>query len=230
VDTLLVALRVALSLAVVVGLLWVLQRRMQKGTRRGPKASLVSVVGRQGLGQKASVVVVDVEGRRFVLGVTEQSVTVLHDAATPAETFATSLHAVDVESEGSPASPLRFPQAAHALAGAGSRNRSGDGLSGVTAAAADAGPSAADARTIAAGASEASAAITGTAITGTADSAALPVPLTFRPRHDRGIRAAEAAARAESGPGSSSRPNRLAGSILSPATWQQTAAALRQGR
>ena len=96
-DTLLVALRVALSLAAVVGLLWVLQRRMQKGTRRGPTASLVSVVGRQGLGQKASVVVVDVEGRRFVLGVTEQSVTVLHDAVSPAESFATTLHAADAD-------------------------------------------------------------------------------------------------------------------------------------
>jgi len=192
-DTLLVALRVALSLAVVVGLLWVLQRRMQKGTRRGPKASLVSVVGRQGLGQKASVVVVDVEGRRFVLGVTEQSVTVLHDAVSPAESFATTLHAADADAD----------------ADADSR--------------ATAGPFArADAST--------ARAHEGAATAAAADDEALPAPLTFRPRHDRGTRAADPAARDESGPGSSSRPNRLAGSILSPATWQQTAAALRQGR
>ncbi|MEC5150074.1 flagellar biosynthetic protein FliO [Cryobacterium sp. GrIS_2_6] len=177
-DTLLVALRVALSLAVVVGLLWVLQRRMQKGTRRGPKASLVSVVGRQGLGQKASLVVVDVEGRRFVLGVTEQSVTVLHDALSPAESFATTLRAGDADTT----------------------TRLSAGIAATT----STGVAAAD--------------------------EALPAPLTFRPRHDRGIRTAESALRAESGPGSSSRPNRLAGSILSPATWQQTAAALRQGR
>jgi flagellar protein FliO/FliZ len=83
VDTLLVALRVALSLAAVLGLLWVLQRRLAKGSRAA-RADLVRVVGRQGLGQKASVVVVDVDGRRFVLGVTEQSVTVLRDAEAPA--------------------------------------------------------------------------------------------------------------------------------------------------
>ena len=186
-DTLLVALRVALSLAVVVGLLWVLQRRMQKGTRRGPKASLVSVVGRQGLGQKASVVVVDVEGRRFVLGVTEQSVTVLHDAVSPAESFATTLHAADADS--------RATTGPFARAGASTAR-----------------------------------AYEGAATAATADDETLPAPLTFRPRHDRGTRAADPAARDESGPGSSSRPNRLAGSILSPATWQQTAAALRQGR
>ena len=190
-DTLLIALRVALSLAVVVGLLWVLQRRMQKGTRRGPKASLVSVVGRQGLGQKASVVVVDVEGRRFVLGVTEQSVTVLHDAPNPAESFATTLQAADAAD----------------AADAGTTTRR----------------SAAITATATAGAYEPAASVA-------ADDDELPAPLTFRPRHDRGTRAAESAVRAESGPGSSSRPNRLAGSILSPATWQQTAAALRQGR
>ncbi|TFB83832.1 flagellar biosynthetic protein FliO [Cryobacterium algoricola] len=188
-DTLLVALRVALSLAVVVGLLWVLQRRMQKGTRRGPKASLVSVVGRQGLGQKASVVVVDVEGRRFVLGVTEQSVTVLHDAVSPAESFATTLHAADADAD------------SRATTGPFAR---------------------ADAST--------ARAYEGAATAAAADDEALPAPLTFRPRHDRGTRAADPAVRDESGPGSSSRPNRLAGSILSPATWQQTAAALRQGR
>ena len=184
-DTLLVALRVALSLAAVVGLLWVLQRRMQKGTRRGPKASLVSVVGRQGLGQKASVVVVDVEGRRFVLGVTEQSVTVLHDAVSPAESFATTLHAADADAS------TRLAVRADASTGTG---------------------------------------VDAVAATVAADDEALPAPLTFRPRHDRSTRSAESAMRAESGPGSSSRPNRLAGSILSPATWQQTAAALRQGR
>jgi flagellar protein FliO/FliZ len=206
-DTLLIALRVALSLAAVVGLLWFLQRRVQKGTRRGARASLVTVVGRQGLGQKASVVVVDVEGRRFVLGVTEQSVTVLHDGETPAEGFATSLHAADAGADGSPASPLRFPHAAPVMAGGGSPLGGADGRPLITA---DAEP-----------------APSATASAADSDAAAVPAPLTFRPRHDRG---AGAPLRQESGPGSSSRPNRLAGSILSPATWQQTAAALRQGR
>ncbi|MEC5184670.1 flagellar protein FliO/FliZ [Cryobacterium sp. MP_3.1] len=80
-DTVVVALRVILSLAVVLGLLWVLQRRLNRGA--GARANnVVTVVGRQGIGQKASVVVVDVDGRRFVLGVTEQAISVLHDAET----------------------------------------------------------------------------------------------------------------------------------------------------
>ena len=41
---------------------------------------------------------------------------------------------------------------------------------------------------------------------------ALTPPLILRPRRDRAA------------------PSRIGGSILSPATWQQTAAALRQGR
>ena len=61
-DTLFVALRVALSLGVVLALLWVLQKRIAKGVRRpGRASSSVVVVGRQGIGAKASVVVVDVE-------------------------------------------------------------------------------------------------------------------------------------------------------------------------
>ena len=76
-DTLFVALRVLLSLAAVVGLLWFLQRRITAGTRSTRATKLVNVVTRQGLAQKASVVVIDVEGKRFLLGVTEHSVTVL---------------------------------------------------------------------------------------------------------------------------------------------------------
>jgi flagellar protein FliO/FliZ len=87
-DTLFVALRVLLSLAAVVGLLWFLQRRITKGTRSSRESRLVTVVTRQGLAQKASVVVIDVEGKRFLLGVTEHSVTVLDARELPAEATA----------------------------------------------------------------------------------------------------------------------------------------------
>ncbi len=89
VETLFVALRVLVVLGVIVGLLWFVQRRITRGrgarggrTRRG---NAVSVVGRQGVGPKASVVVVDVDGNRFVLGVTERQVSVLHTGARPQE-------------------------------------------------------------------------------------------------------------------------------------------------
>jgi flagellar protein FliO/FliZ len=92
VDTVVVGLRVVLSLGVVLALLWVLQKRLVKGGRAGTRAtSQVSVVARQGVGAKASVVVVDVEGERLVLGVTESSVTVLAAADRPVDAGALTL-------------------------------------------------------------------------------------------------------------------------------------------
>ena len=82
-DALFVALRVLLSLAAVVGLLWFLQRRITKGTQSTRATKLVNVVSRQGLAQKASVVVIDVGGKRFLLGLTEHSVTVLDATELP---------------------------------------------------------------------------------------------------------------------------------------------------
>jgi flagellar protein FliO/FliZ len=175
VDTLLVALRVALSLAVVLGLLWYVQRRVTGSPKAKRNASLVTVVGRQGIGQKASVVVVDVEGTRFILGVTEQSVNVLHSTASAASTAAmTSAAGI------STSSLTALPSSSDAFARI---------LSSATAA---------------------------TDATGTETSdAPLEPPLAFRPRRDRTQH---------------SKSGKLGGSILSPATWQQTAAALRQGR
>lgn len=94
-DTLFTIVRVIISLAVVSGLLWFAQRKSRKWTKRqsGP---VVTVVGRHSLGGKARVVVVEADGTRFVLGVTEGGVSVLksRDAdapeavATPAESAA----------------------------------------------------------------------------------------------------------------------------------------------
>ena len=148
-DTLIVAVRVVLSLGVVLALLWYLQRRLSRGALAKGATNPVTVVGRAPIGQKASVVVVEVEGTRLVLGVTEQAVTVLHEKslASPTSTLDDAMSA------------LGGPQIA---------------------------PASAFARSLAAA---------------TADDAA---PTT-----------ASAA---------------LAGSILSPSTWRQTAALLRQGR
>lgn len=77
------ALRVLLSLAAVLGLLWMVQRRLTRSGRMPGAAKPVNVVTRQAIAPKASVVVVDVDGQRFLLGVTEQSVTVLNAGAAP---------------------------------------------------------------------------------------------------------------------------------------------------
>ena len=156
-DTLIVAARVVLSLGVVLVLLWYLQRRLSRSKRALGVANPVTVVGRQAIGQKASVVVVDVDGTRLVLGVTEQSVTVLHENAPPT-TATPSLDAAIVALGGPDADAVSAPATAFARSLAAAR-------------ADDATPMSA------------------------------PVPSA-----------------------------RLAGSILSPATWRQTAALLRQGR
>jgi flagellar protein FliO/FliZ len=83
-----VALRVALSLAVVFGLIWFIHRRLTRGGKARNAAMPITVLGKQAVGQKASVVVIDADGTRFVLGVTEHNVSVLHSAESPAAAFA----------------------------------------------------------------------------------------------------------------------------------------------
>jgi len=115
-DTILVAVRVLLSLAAVVGLLWFLQRRITKGTVSTRATKLVNVVTRQGLAQKASVVVIDVEGKRFLLGVTEHSVTVLDTTDLPVLDTAAAFESALIKAEAAPAvqksavTPISFPQ------------------------------------------------------------------------------------------------------------------------
>ncbi|WP_141881287.1 FliO/MopB family protein [Homoserinimonas aerilata] len=94
-EDLFVALRVAVSLAAVLALVWWLHRRLTRGVKR-PSAKAVTVVTRQSLGQKASLVVVDVEGSRLVLGVTEHGVSVLQSAEMP-EPVLESVPALDSE-------------------------------------------------------------------------------------------------------------------------------------
>lgn len=82
-------LRVIVSLVAVFGLLFYLRKRVL--TRFGsPRASQLSVVERQGLGPKSSVVLLDVQGRRYLLGVAESSISVLDsfEAPEPVETDA----------------------------------------------------------------------------------------------------------------------------------------------
>ncbi|MCZ2403306.1 flagellar biosynthetic protein FliO [Paenarthrobacter sp. Z7-10] len=84
-DTVILALRVVLSLGAVVTVLWLVQRRMVRGTRTHGAADPLKVVARRGLGQKASVVLIDTGGQRFVLGVTEHAVNVLHSSEAPVD-------------------------------------------------------------------------------------------------------------------------------------------------
>lgn len=104
-------LRVAVSLAVVLGLLALAARAARRGGlgSRGPRSTArIEVVARQGLGRGSAVVVVRVAERALVLGVTDTSVTLLTDADPDV---------IDVEEPAAPgmvpaAGALRTPQSA----------------------------------------------------------------------------------------------------------------------
>jgi flagellar biogenesis protein FliO len=228
VDTLFVALRVALSLGVVLALLWVLQKRLVKGVRgSGKSAAPVTVVARQGLGAKASVVVVDVEGERLVLGVTESSVTVLSAAEVPGPAPLALVPAPVVpvtapqEARVTPIAPVAAPAPAVVPAPAPMS------FEAVLATQPPLPVAAVPAASIAAAAPAAP-----------APGAVAEAPELLRPRGAarRAATVASASATAARAPrdprerrrGRASTP--LEGSILAPGTWRQAAAALRAGR
>lgn len=66
-----------LSLAAVLGVLWYLQRRVARTQARRRDSEAITVLGRQGVGPKAQIVVVQTEDARYVLGVTEHGVSVV---------------------------------------------------------------------------------------------------------------------------------------------------------
>lgn len=78
-ETLFLVVRVAVSLGVVLAVIWFAHRRISATRARSRKPELVIIVARQSLAAKASIVVVDAEGRRLMLGVTEHGVSVLSD-------------------------------------------------------------------------------------------------------------------------------------------------------
>lgn len=90
-------LRVAFSLAVVLGLLWVSYRVASKTSRSAPRGrqEQLTVVARQGLSQKSAAVLLEAGGRRYLLGVTESSVTVIDGpTSVPSDVPPTAVTAV----------------------------------------------------------------------------------------------------------------------------------------
>lgn len=113
-DTLFLALRVLLSLAAVLGIIWYAQRRIGRGSR-AKAGKAITIVGRQGIGAKASVAVIDMDGKRFLLGVTEHQVTILNTSDAPAaraEAFSQVLEAQTTESEPTMLAPAAVTKAA----------------------------------------------------------------------------------------------------------------------
>lgn len=78
-DSLLLALRVVVALGVVIAVIWFLRRRNSSTGRTRRAQKPVTVIARQNLAPKVSVAVVEFGGKRFLLGVSDHGVTVLHD-------------------------------------------------------------------------------------------------------------------------------------------------------
>lgn len=104
-DSLLLGLRVALSLAVVLAVLWFVARQLNgrtAATRRVP----ITVVGRQNLSRRAGMAVVEVGGRTLVLGVSDAGVQLLTelDDDPAAADDAGRAAGLDSDHDGTPAS------------------------------------------------------------------------------------------------------------------------------
>ena len=87
-DALILGLRVFVALGAVLGLMWFLQRRLGKGTGRRRADRALTIVSRQSVGQKASVVVVDASG---LLSDPDTAVFELSDGVNAAAWFAVRL-------------------------------------------------------------------------------------------------------------------------------------------
>ena len=79
-DTVLLVLRVGLSLTAVLGLLWWLSRRAQASLGTHRRKQTVAVLGRQQFNKRVGIALVEVEGRRLVVGYSDQGVALVHDA------------------------------------------------------------------------------------------------------------------------------------------------------
>ncbi|GIU55485.1 flagellar biosynthetic protein FliO [Arthrobacter sp. NicSoilC12] len=199
-DALILGLRVVVALGAVLGLMWFLQHRLGKGTGRRRADRALTIVSRQSLGQKASVVVVDAAGQRFLLGVTEHAVNVLHTGDIPPEPEevavpGTSRGLGDFARMLADASPLAGNHFSSKARGAADGDDFADGV---------------DADDFADG-----------------QNGVRELPPSRRSSLHRGSAARGHAGRGSAG-GSAHPP--LHGSILAGSTWKQAAAALRSGR
>jgi flagellar protein FliO/FliZ len=108
-----IALRIFFSLAVVVLLMWGLAK-VARRPLSGRNGGALTVLARQALSRGASVAVVRVGERAYVVGVTDQTVTLLAEADPDA-----------IEAAAHPSHEVREQLSLDALAGAGSLSGSG---------------------------------------------------------------------------------------------------------
>lgn len=204
-ENLFLVLRVVVSLGVVLGLLYVLRRRLVPRAGAGQRRA-ISVVARQGIGAKTSAVLIDVHGRRYLLGVADQSVSVLDSFAVPAE-----------EDDDVATAPA-----------AAERSDTAPGHDGVATAPATARAAAGDGgRLFALNLNDARRRDHGVPVP---DSATRAMPATAFEMLDASVRTGARPGGSRRPQHAPEAASPLAGSILSAQTWRQAATALRRGR
>lgn len=223
-------LRVLVSLVCVVGLIWVVARKVGSTPgRRLPAGPSLQVVGRQSLGRHAGVAVLAVGNRRLLLGYGEQQVTMLTELAPVLDSPAAPGREVATRPTGTalPASLTAFVAARRA-----GRPSAAQPVADVPVASDDvlvrapldidallAGATVHDDGTHA-GPDHAGPVHTGPAAPG-AEATAAPARGTAAPATDRPAPAVPTQA-------ASSGPSALDGSILSPATWRRAVTSLQE--
>jgi len=200
-ETFLAGARVVVSLVVVLGLLWMLQRRLTRGSRKNASAHPVTIVTKQAISPKASVVIIDVDGSRLLLGVTEHAVSVLQSGDVPEP----AIEAVPAVAARATTAKTAATRAATAQSGA---KAFAESLGKVTAAKISAAKPATKTATK----------TVAKPVAKSATKTAAPKTTTAKKNPDL----APVAAFTGQGP--------LAGSILSPTTWKQLGATIRRGR
>jgi len=204
-ETFLAGARVVVSLVVVLGLLWMLQRRLTRGSRKNASAHPVTIVTKQAISPKASVVIIDVDGSRLLLGVTEHAVSVLQSGDVPEP----AIEAAPAVAARATTAKTAATRAATAQSGA---KAFAESLGKVTAAKISAAKPATKTAT------KTVAKPVAKPVAKSATKTAAPKTTTAKKNPDL----APVAAFTGQGP--------LAGSILSPTTWKQLGATIRRGR
>jgi flagellar protein FliO/FliZ len=126
-DTVALVGRLLVSLAFVLGLMWVLARRVKK-PGRGKNSRLIDVLGRQQLSRTSSVAVVRVMDQALILGVTDGQVTVLGE--TDLEAVQDRLEAAAVQRPARSMRPGRPARTARTARSAGSPTEALDAAKG----------------------------------------------------------------------------------------------------
>jgi len=81
-DQISLAIRVVLSLAIVLGIMWAISRAM-RGRAPAIAGLPLQVIARASLGKRSSIAVISVGGRGVLVGITDHQVTLLGDVDVP---------------------------------------------------------------------------------------------------------------------------------------------------